>query len=428
MKKYTKAVLVVLLAISIGLNVNFYEKTRVINEKLNTVNKIIASNVESNIRHIIMYIDEFIEGDSLETLQNLGNAVDTLNMTFNYWVDLNQSEKEPNEKMQQASSSIETLRNTIGHHLLNQYKLNDNKLMSYDIEMLKAYSEQLKKLLMVYHNIEDRLSELKNPEADDGGLSQVASSMEEIGRLYRHSKIPNQHPTYMAYTKALSKVAEKIPEVVNLAIKEENNNVYIKEGVHYYELNYYDEDEEVYKIWIDAIDGHIRNLEYKRDLEGRPISQIEAIDKAKDFLRTFYQGEIKKEMFYTEDMDADDVIYSFKFIPINDDIQIICDTHTIDISSSTGEVIKYTNNFNDTRVMIKDMAYTPEDIMEEYGEEYKNMEYRGQMIVRSFYTRFQPKLAYAFGILKDEQPMLIFIDGDTGIPIYETYYLYHTIF
>lgn len=427
MKKYTKAILVGLLVVSIGVNMILYKNLREINRKMKDVNKIIASNVESNIRQSIMYIQELLEEDSLEALQNLGSSADTLTMTFNHWVDLNQTDKKPNERMQKALVSIEMLRNTLSHHLVNQYKVNDHHLMTYDIEMLETFNEQLKRLLLVYHNIEDRLLELNDPANSDGGLMQIASNIEEISRLYRHSRIPNQHLQYIDYQEALLKAEEKIPDLKKFQIKEEKHKVCIREGVHYYEVNYFDGEEEAYLLWIDATDGSIRNFESKRNMGGKAISQREAITIAENFVKKFYQGEMKEEMFYMKETEENDALYSFKFIPINQDIQMISDAYTINVSTNSGEVIKYTNDFTDTRVVKEKIVYTPEEIQEKHREEFGDMEYRGLMIVRSFYTRYQPKLTYGYGIIQDQQPKMIFIDGVTGMPIYETYYLYHSI-
>lgn len=427
MKKYTKIILVGLLVISTSLNMILYKKLRETNKDIGEVNKIIASNVESNIRQSIMYIQELLEEDNLENLQNLGTSVDTLTMTFNHWVDLNQSDKKPNERMTQALSSVEMLRNTLSHHLVNQYKVNDNSLTRYDVEMLEASNEQLKRLLLVYHNIENRLDELNNPDNSDGGLIQIASNIEEISRLYRHSRIPNQHLQYMDYHEAVKEAEKKIPNLKNLQIKEEKEKVFIKEGVHYYEINYFDNDKESYLVWVDATDGSVRNFEFKEDIDGKPISQREAMTIAKDFIKDFYHGEMNIEMFYIDETKNNDALYSFKFIPVNQEVTMISDAYIINVSANSGKVIKYTNDFTNTPLIKDKMLYTPEEIHEKYKEEFADMDYRGLMLVRSFCTRYKPKLAYGYSIIVEGESKMIFIDGITGMIIYETYHLYHSI-
>ncbi|SES87484.1 hypothetical protein SAMN05660297_00807 [Natronincola peptidivorans] len=428
MKKYSKSILVGLLIISVGANVFYYRSLANINEKIIRVNTIVASNVERNIRQSIMYTQDLIETGDSASFQNLERAIGNLTLSFNHWVDLNQSEKTPNERMQRGLASVETLRNLITHHLANQYKMNDKQLTEYDIDMLEKVNDQMKRLLLVYHNIENRLLELKDPIVSDGGLVQIANNFEEINRLYRHSKLPNRHPEYIDYTEAVAHAERKIPYVQDYILKEEKDQVIIREGVHYYELNYYDEDEEIYTVWIDAMDGLIRNYELKRmSNNGNSTSQNQAITIARDFVGRFYQGQLKEEMFYMENRDNGEPVYSFRFTPIKEELLMVSDAYIVNVNSATGNVIKYTNDFTDTMGVNQRIGYTEEDIMAEYKEEFGEMDYNGLAITRSFYTHYQPRLTYSFRINQDQQETMVFVDVTTGMLVYQLYYVYHPI-
>lgn len=429
MKKYTKTILVILLTISIGLNLVNYKYLLESQEKIKRVNTIVASNVESGIRQSMMYMQELIDTEAPESLQGLERSLGNLALAFNHWVDLNQSSKKPNEKMQKTLSSIEMMRNTITHSLSNQYKRMGNQLTDYDIEMLKSTNQQLNKLLLVYHNIEDRLFQLKDPLASDGGLGQIANNIEEINRLYRHSKIPNKHPQYIEYHDGEAAALEVFPFLEDYKIKEEKEKVMLKDGVHYYEYQYYDGQDPIYTVWIDATDGKVRNFELKRIPKNKKdISQNEAINIARNFVHKFYNGQLKEEMFYIEGTEKTAEVYSFRFTPIIGDIQIVSDAYIVNIAASSGEVLKYTNDFTGT-VLPDRKTYSPvEEIIEKYKEEYGEMKYNGLAIVRSFYTHYQPRLVHSFRIIQNKEENMVFFDVETGTQVYQLYYVYHPIF
>ncbi|AKL93868.1 propeptide, PepSY and peptidase M4 [Clostridium aceticum] len=428
MKKYTKAILVTLLIGSIGVNLIYYRDLKNANEKIGQVNTVTASNVESNIRQSIMYMQELIEEQSPEALQNLETSVITLAFAFNHWVDLNQSNKIPNERMQKALGSIEALRNTISHHLDRQYKTNENQLMKYDIDMLEAMQDQLKRLSLAYHSIEDRLVELKNPVANDGGLIQIANSIEEISKLYRHSQLPNKHPKYISYGEVVLFAEDKMPFLKNLELRDDDQQVFIRDGVHYYQLSYYEGEEEVYLIWMDAIHGNIRNFETKQNAsEGKDLVVKEALDIARKFLTMFYKEEVKEEVFYIESQEKEDAVYSFRFTPLRNGMQIVSDAYIVNISADSGKILKFTNDFTNTRIEDDKETITEEEVQEKFRKDFGDMQYNGLAIVRSFYTRYQPKLTHSYRIEQNQQPVMVFIDIDTGMLVHKMYYIYHPV-
>ena len=152
-----------------------------------------------------------------DELTNLQRSVHQLATMFNNWMDINNMANDPNEPMKRGLSGLESLRNTLVHHLNNNYSSHSEELTEYDQELLAKIYESLDRLLSIYHNIEGRLGEIKKADKSDGGLSQWANHMEEISRLYRHSRTPNQHPRYLEADTVLARVKEKFPELNDFA-------------------------------------------------------------------------------------------------------------------------------------------------------------------------------------------------------------------
>jgi uncharacterized membrane protein YkoI len=301
--------------------------------------------------------------------------------------------------------------------------------MVYDIEMLESMKEQLKRLSLAYHNIEDHLAESKNSGPNDGGLIQIANNIEEISRLYRHSQLPNKHPKYISYEEAVTLAESTIPFLKDVLLKQENQQVVIRDGIHYYQLSYYDDDDEAYLIGIDAINGNVRNYEAKQNIsQEKNLSTKDALNIAKNFLNRLYKGEMKEEVFYMESSDKKDAVYSFRFTPIRDEVQITSDAYVINIAANSGKILKCTNDFTDTKLGDYKQAITEEEVQETYRESFGDMEYNGLAIIRSFYTRYQPKLTYSYRTIQNQQQVMMFIDVTTGMPVYEMYYIYQPIF
>lgn len=414
---------------SIATNIFYYAHFREANDRAARVNTIIASNVERNVRQSVRHIQELVETESQESMRNLEQSMTSLVLSFNHWVDLNQSERRPNERMNRGLNSIEMLKNTISHHLNNQYRKNGEQLTKYDVEMLENVSQQLNRLLLTHHNIEDRVQDLKDPFTSDAGLVQIAENLDEITRLYRHSQKPNSHPDYIVYEEAVL-MAEKFfrDELQHLSIRDEAFTLNMRDGVHYYELNYYNEDENLYTIWVDAIDGNIRNFEMKKDIvENAEIGEAKAIDIARNFVKQFYKGELKEEIFYLEQNGSAAGVYSFRFTPIRDKVEIVSDALTVNLAANSGEILKFTNDFIHTKVVYHKKANTIEEIEEKYSEEFGEMHYDGEAIVRSFFTRYKPRLTYAYRTMQNQQEVKVFIDVTTGVPVYQLYYIYQPI-
>lgn len=419
----------VVIIASLLLNGIFYVRLRDANLKIEETNQLISLQVEKGIRQSMGYMTELKADQGQVSLQNLQRTLQDLSVAFKHWLDLNQSELRPNEPMERGLAGIEALRNAIIHHLNNQYIIHDNQLSEYDQVFLERSYEGLSHLLNVYNNIKDQIPKLRNDNEYDGGLIQVAANFEELARLYRHSLTPNQHPQYITRQEAVKAAEAAFPELKRYQLSAEGTNPSLRDGVHYYQLNYYHGRDLAYTLWIDAIDGCLRNYEKKLKSPSREeISQEEAIKIAKDYVSKYHEGELITEMFKMKAEDQDfGTIYAFRFTPVIENIQIISDAHMVNVSSIGGEILKYANDFRNTLVPDYEVVFTEEEIRERYLPEFSNLEFGGISVVRSFQTYYRPRVAHRYTTVQNEQQMLVFFDTETGRQIYQLYYIYQPL-
>jgi len=428
MKKVLYFFLAGILVVSVFINFTLGSKLNVANSKIEEINSNTASLVERNIRQSIINAKELIETNSKESLFGLQRSVEDLTASFSQWQTLNQTDEMPNTIMQKGLTGIEALRNTVIHHLDGQYFTSGEQLADEDIAMLESFHENLNRLLLVYHNIEGRVTDLKNPESSDGGLIQIASNLEEISRLYRHSSTPNKHPEYIGTEIAVNSIKEKLPEFEDYEVKIKDQSVFMKDGVHYYQVNYLDKNELVYTVFVDAIDGVIRNIEYKRPLEGKQqMSSGTSRTIAKQFLKKFYAGDVQEEMLYIKNDSEVSSLYSFRFIPLKDETKILSDAYIINVCPHTGKVIKYYNEFNDSMDYAQKHNFSHEYIMENNFEDPDLMTYEGLVVVRSFKTRFRPTLTHSFKTTQKDQQLVLYYDVETGTLVHQMYDIYEQI-
>ena len=204
-------------------------------------------------------IKELNETDSEELINNLKLSIQQLVLVYNSWVNLNQLGENSNGPLARSQDALETLKNTVVYYLSNQYNSNGGKLTNFDMVFLDRTYEKLDRLLVIYNNIEERIDKIGNTNnKNDGGLCRWADGMDEVSRLYRHSRIPNEHPKYLQPDSVLARIDELFPILKNFqGSKEIKETVQIKDGVHYYEISYYNENELSYLIWMDAVDGSL---------------------------------------------------------------------------------------------------------------------------------------------------------------------------
>lgn len=282
--------------------------------------------------------------------------------------------------------------------------------------------------------MQGRTENIKKLGEDNNGLGQWALNVEEISKLYRHSRIPNEHPQYIPVDSIPSRVEKVFPEIKGLleepyAKEVVSEKVQIRDGVHYYETSYYIKDEIVYSIWIDAITGSLRQFEdYRRDEDAKVVSKKEALEIAKNFIHRFdsYDKVIEGASSIVDESTGD-TIYAFQFTPIADNIAMISDAVKVRVSSSGGRIIRYANDFNKTQIPRTETVVSLEEIKEKYSGQLVNMQYSGMAVVRSFYTHYRPVVTYNYVTVESEETRKLYFDVVTGNQVYEAYSVYEPV-
>jgi hypothetical protein len=421
--------LVMLLAMSVIGNFWFYLEHRQHVEKIEKVEKMVSLSIERNIRQSMRQIDFFLETGSPESFQRLQSAMEELAAGYMQWLLMNQTDEEPNERMETGLKAMETMRNMLVSQLERQYQLQNQQLIEPDREMLIKVHGQLGRLLLIYHNIQGRLEELNNPLVSDGGLQQITDQILETHLLYRHSVIPNQHPSYLSTDEALQRASEKIlfldPEEVTLL----SDAVKIREGVHVYEALVMTPAGEVL-VGIDARDGNIREYKYQESATSESESLLsveEAIEQARRFFRCCSEGQVKEEFIFNQN-GTGPALYLFRFTPITEQaITLYSDACYITISAVDGQAAHFTNDFSGTIPPDTIPLFTMEEIRQELQQESGRVLYEGISVIRNFNTRFRPRLTYSFRVMRNGQPSVVQIDVETGRSIHETYDLYKNV-
>lgn len=418
------------MTISLSSNLFFAIQLKTLRRKVISSNTITSVKLESAVRDTMYSIKELNKVGTKEAMTNLQSSVQQLVLIFNNWIDLNQLEENPNESLMKGLSALETLRNTIVRHLGNQYSSNHEELTDYDIVLLDKIYEKLDRLLVIYNNIEGRIGQIKNIDKGDGGLSQWASNIEEISKLYRHSRIPNEHPKYIQLESALTRVDKIFPELINFqGSKEVKESVQIKDGVHYYEIGYYNEGELNYLVWIDALDGSLRHFEdYTESNNDVAIFQSAALNSAKNFMDRFETYEqIVEGVSTITDENTKNIVYAFQFTPVLEKVAMVSDCVNVNVSSKGGKVIKYSSYFSNTKLPSTELKVPLEDIEEEHADQLVNMKYNGLSVVRSFYTHYRPVITYNYKSTGKDNITKLYFDVATGSQVYESYSVYEPV-
>lgn len=424
MAKIIRFGIVIILLISLSINSILYYQLKETNAKLTDTNRLVSAQVERNIRQAMLFIRDLKENQSLASLQNLQGSVQELAVSFRHWVDLNQSKRKPNEEFTKGLTGIEALRNTIVNHLNNQFTVNDNTLNEYDIEMLDKAYENLDRLSLIYNRVKEQLPDSEDKEGFVG-LVQLANSMEEMSRLYRHSVTPNKHPNYISKEKAIDVLKKAYPHL-NPSDAEVSNPQY-RDGLHYYQFSFKADKDVEQILWVDAIYGVIRNYENRQSGGRKNISLEEAIQVARDFLKGYYKDDYFEEIFSLELEDEKKTIYSFRFTPIKQNVKLVSDAYTINVDSRSGEVIKYSNDHNGTFISTVGNVVDIDEIIENYSSIYGDLYYDGLSVIKTFETRYYPRLTHGFRVDQNQQQIMVYFDALTGKKIYQLYYIYTPI-
>lgn len=430
-KKYSKYLIATIMVISLGTNIFLAIQLRALKQKMTSSNLVTSTKLESAIRDTMYSIKEVNQKDDEKSMKNLQLSTQQLVLIFNNWVDLNQPKDNLNEPFKKGLSSLELLKNTVVYYLGNQFT-NNTRLTHYDTVLLDKIYEKLDRLLVIYSNVEKHTEKIKGADGKgDGGLGQWAENVEEICKLYRHSRVPNEHLNYIDLDTALVKTYKVLPELKNFrGITNIKEPVQVKDGVHYYEVGYYYGEEPAYLIWVDAMDGSLRFYEdYLGEGKGKTISRNDALSIAKDFIDKLEpppQDAVDSVSIITDE-DSGAIIYAFEFIPVFEDITIKSDTINISVSSEGGNIIRYSNSFNGTVMPDTKPAVGLEEIEEKYKDQLVNAEYIGLSIVRSFYTHYNPMVTYNFISTEERNTTRLYFDVVTGNQIYESYSVHQPI-
>ncbi len=124
---------------------------------------------------------------------------------------------------------------------------------------------------------------------------------------------------------------------------------------------------------------------------------------------------------------AEEPFYAFLFAPINSEVEIISDAYRVQISAVDGRLLQLQNGFCNTQVPSSPIVYSRHDIRNQWSEELGGMTYNGLSVVRSFDTRYEPKLVHSFRILKSGQQTMAYFDVMTGHLIHEAFHIYQPI-
>lgn len=428
--KCNKYLIAIIIAVSLSANLFLIIQLRTLKQKMASTNISTSTKLESAIRDTMYLIKELNETDTEETINNLQSSVQQLVLIFNNWIDLNQSKGGMDGSLK-GLSALETLRNTIVYHLGNQYSNNGEQLTYHDMVFLDRVYEKLDRLLVIYSNIEKHIDKIKNTDdKGNGGLCQWAANMDEISKLYRHSRIPNEHPEYIQLETVLAKIDEIFPILGDFqGSKEIEESVQIRDGVHYYEIGYYYGDELSYLVWMDAIDGSLRLFEdYTGDYNDRVVLGNEALNIAKNFMNQLESyNKIIDSISTINDRNLKNTIYAFQFVPVLEDTTIVSDCININVSSKGGNILKYSSSFSNTQMPNIEPVVTLEDVEEKHKEQFVNMEYDGLSVVRSFYTYYRPVVAYNYKSTEKKDATKLYFDVVTGNQVHESYSIYEPI-
>ncbi len=441
--RFNRYLIAIIMAISLGANLFLVIRLKTFKQKVANSSTLTSEKLESAVRDTMYSIKE-LEGmdtevstkksnetDTKKTINDLQFSVQQLVLVFSNWIDLNQPDEDPDGPLGKGLGALETLRNTIVHHLGNQYDSNGKQLTNYDVVFLNRVYEKLDGLLTVYNNTEKHIDKIENIEHQDSlAICQWATGIEEISRLYRHSRTTNEHPEYMQPDSILAKIDDIFPGLRNFhGTREIEESVQIQDGVHYYEISYHHDDELDYLIRMDAIDGSLRLFEdCTEDYNSRLVSKADALNIAKNFMNELESYEdVIDSVSIVDDEDSDNTVYAFKFTPILDDTAIVSDCVNINVSSRGGNIMRYSSSFSNTEIPDMSSMVALKDVEDEYKEQFTDMMYNGLSVIRSFYTYYRPVIAYNYKLITEENTTELYFDVVTGNQVCESYSVYEPI-
>lgn len=427
--KFSKltGIVLAILFISMVINGMMYQRMAQQRYRLDQVHQMASESIERNTRHGIRQIDVLLETESLESMARLRWSLEELVSVFQQWVMLSGTKDQPNERLKEGLAGMEAMRNAIVNHLDRQYQNQEQQLNQYDREMLEKMKDQMERFLLIYHNSEGRLKELIDPDNPDGGLGHVAEQIHEIALLYRHSAIPNQHPVYMEIEECQEKAWEAMAFLNLEKIQADQETVRIRNGVHTYPFRLYFGEKQESRVQMDAVNGRIREYQTLQSNPGEvSLTMEEALDRALQHVKI--EGEMKREVYFQPvNGTTEEPFFAFLFAPIRSNIEIVSDAFQIQISAVDGRLLQFQNGYCKTEVPNTPIVLSRQEVRRRWREELGIMTYNGLSVVRSFDTRFKPKLAHGFRVKKGGQPTMVYFDVMSGNLVHEGFHIYEPI-
>jgi hypothetical protein len=428
MRRWAKTIVAFILGVSLMGNLWLYMEYHRQQDQIREIQETVSRNIERNIRQSMRQIDFLIESESPESLHRLQGSIEDLTGSFTQWALMNQTEQQPNERLKLGLGAMESLRNTLVDQLNRQYLLQEQKIAEPDRVMLLKVYDHLDRFLLIYHNIHGRLDELKNPAVNDGGLSQMADQIIETTMLYRHAATPNQHPSYLAPEIVRDRAVEQLEFMGLVDINLVNDRVTVHEGVHTYDFQLIMKEGSA-RAGVDARDGTVRSFTLDAVPAGeKKISRGDALSESRQILSAFYKEAVKEEFLLLPQNSSENPVYVFRFTPVTDqDIVMTSDAFQVTVSAVDGQLVQLSNAFSFTQVPEFKLNYTIDELHREKQPELGRMVYNGRSIIRTFNTRFQPRLTYVFRVFTDGQPNLRYYDVETGVLIHEMHDMFQLI-
>ena len=428
MSRWAKTIVASMLGVSLMANLWLYMEYQQQEDQIREIQEAVSQNIERNIRQSMRQIEFLIESQSPDSLNRLQGSIEDLTGSFTQWAQMNQTEEQPNERLKLGLGAMESLRNTLVDQLNRQYMLQEQKLAEPDRAMLLKVYDHLDRFLLIYHNIQGRLGELKNPAVSDGGLSLLADQIIETTMLYRHAATPNQHPSYLAPEIVMERAVEQLEFLGLLDINLLSDHVAVHEGVHTYDFQLTIGERSAH-VSVDARDGSVRSFALDAAPAGvKKISRGEALSESRRILSVFYKEAVKEEFLLLPQNSLENPVYVFRFTPVTDqDIVISSDAYQVTISAVDGQLIHLSNAFSFTQVPEFKLTYSIDELHSKEQPELGRMVYNGRSVIRTFNTRFQPRLTYVFRVFTDGQPNLRYYDVETGMLIHEIHDMFQLI-
>ena len=427
MKDWMKYGLVGIISISMLMNILLFIQYHQQRQKLNEVETFVVSSIERNIRQSMRQIDFLLKEESPESLQKLQGSMIEMTLALQQWVLMNQTEESPNELLQVSLSAMESLRNTMVNHLELQYRLQLQELTEPDREMLSTVYQQLARMLLIHHNIQNRVDELKDPQVNDGGMRPLVDQIQETTLLYRHSMTPNRHPAYLEPSEAQARGNYFLPFVEGVELFYDAAEVSIQEGVHVYHMKMALRKGSAL-IAVDAQLGEIREFQLTEAPEGEASYTLEmAFDQARNIVLQLHDGGMNSE-YLPNPSNSEPQMYHFRFTPVSEaGLNLEANAYYLTISAVDGSLLYYSQDFSEQSMPEPVLRIPMEIIRQEQQLHYGRMHYDGISILRRFSTRYEPRSVYRFRALIAGQPTILYFDTEKGRLIDEVYDRYEPI-